>query len=360
MARVLYIINYLKNSGPSRVVLNLLKTINKSKFEVSIITLKNDDDEKIINELKQLSIDVIQLKYSNNKEIVKNTTKIRKCINSKNADIIHSHGIIPDFIISSDVICAKKITTIHNNMFEDYILSYGKFKGSLMCKIHLIILKKIDKIVCCSKSSYASLENCVKNITYIRNGSDIDKTTNKILRKDIGIPRDAFVYIYCGVLTKRKRVIELIDKFNNSLKANEYLLILGNGPLYEEVMKYSSDHIKVLGFQKNVMDFYSISNVYVSNSSSEGFSMSIIEALGCNLYLLLSDIPSHKECFFIDNEVYLGEYFNDDNFLEKKNILTEKIEVEHKVLLRNFQEKYLSSRAMTNEYEREYSSLVRK
>lgn len=359
MTKILYIINYLKNSGPSRVVLNLLKTINKSRFDVTIITLKNEDDEKIINELKQLDIDVIQFKYSSNREIIKNIRKIRDLINSENSDIIHSHGIIPDFIISSSIICSKKITTIHNNMFEDYILSYGKFKGTFMCNFHIMILKKFDKVVCCSKSSYDSLKNKIRNLSYIRNGSDVVRPLKSELRKKIGIPQNAFVYIYCGVLTKGKRVIELIDKFNSSLKENEYLLILGDGPLYEEVVKCSNDYIKVLGFQKNVMEFYSISNVYVSNSSSEGFSMSIIEALGCNLYLLLSDIPSHKECFFIDNKTYLGEYFNDDNFVEKKNILSEKIKVENNSRLSDFQEKYLSSRSMTNEYEKSYSSLVK-
>lgn len=357
MTKVLYIINYLKNSGPSRVVLNLLKSIDKSKFEVSIITLKNDDDEKIINELKSLNIKVIQLKYLNNKEIIKNIKKIKECINNENSDIIHSHGIVPDFIIAN-ITSAKKISTIHNNMFEDYINSYGKIKGTIMCKIHTKILKKFDKVVCCSKSSYDSLKNRVKKLSYIRNGLDVTKTTDVELRKKIGIPKDAFVYIYCGNLCKGKRVLELIQNFKNSFDENEYLLILGTGPLYNKVLEYSNEHIKVLGFQKNVMDFYSASNVYVSNSCSEGFSMSVIEALGCNLYLLISDIPSHKECFGIDPKVYLGEYFNKDNFVEKKNILKEKIDLKHREDLSNFQKKYLSSMVMTKAYSDLYFKII--
>ena len=36
---------------------------------------------------------------------------------------------------------------------------------------------------------------------------------------------------------------------------------------------------------------------------------------------MLSDIPSHKEIFDIDEKIYIGENFNKNNFNEKKEII---------------------------------------
>ena len=67
-----------------------------------------------------------------------------------------------------------------------------------------------------------------------------------------------------------------------------------------------------------------ISDVYVSASKSEGFSISVLEALSCGLGLFLSDIPSHREVVEMGQDVYLGEIFSSGDFEIKLNALRER------------------------------------
>lgn len=358
MIKILYVINYIENGGPSRVVMNLIRKIDKKRFDITLLTLKDKNNDTLIKELESEGICVKQLNYTSNSSIIKNVRTIIDNINSISPEIIHSHGLIPDLLVSTNRIKCYKITTIHNNMYEDYINSFGKIKGQLFIYIHQFCLKKIDRIVCCSKTSYNSIKKLNLNSCYIRNGIDIIKSTSyNDIRDKLGIPPNAVVYIYCGNLTYGKRILELINLLKDNMTPNEYFLILGRGPLYDEVVKYSSNNnnIKVLGFKNNIIDYFNSSDVYVSNSVSEGFSISVIEALGSGLYLLLSDISSHKECFEIDKNIYIGEFFNSKNFTNKKKELNSKMK-NNKEIIRNFQMKNLSCKSFVEQYENEYKS----
>lgn len=72
------------------------------------------------------------------------------------------------------------------------------------------------------------------------------------------------------------------------------------------------------------------------------------------LLCLLSNIPSHKECLEIDNNYYIGENFELEDFEDKKNIVSNRVKNIDKNKLKEFQSKYLSARAMTQEYEKKY------
>lgn len=358
--KILYTINYITNGGPSRVLINTINNLDKDNYEVIVLTLIDQNDQDIINELKAKRIKVIEYKMTKSiKSLFKLYRIIRKKIIDINADIIHTHGIVTSLIVASNKIKSYKITTIHNNIFEDYFYTYGKFKGRLIAIIHLGRLKKFSQIICCSKTSYEIIKNKFKNITFIRNGidSNYSKKKNEIrkkIRKELNIPNDNIVYIYVGVLTNRKKILELVKMFNDKLDYNESLIIVGDGPLINDIKKIADDKIKIVGFKSNALDYFVSADVYTSNSSSEGFSISLIEALEAGLLLFVSDIPSHRECFEIDSNYYIGEYFNANNFKEKKLLLKDNYSKISKARICEFQNRYLSAKAMTKEYEKYY------
>ena len=69
---------------------------------------------------------------------------------------------------------------------------------------------------------------------------------------------------------------------------------------------------------------------------------------------MLSDIQSHKECFEIDNEYYIGEYFNIKNIGVVKNNIKNNLNKKTQDRIKEFQKKYLSASVMTNGYEEKY------
>ena len=154
------------------------------------------------------------------------------------------------------------------------------------------------------------------------------------------------------MLNSGKNVAWLIDNFVQYHENDEYLLVLGNGEKEAECKAKADDHVRMLGFQTDPIAYMNISDVYVSASKSEGFSISVLEALSCGLGLFLSDIPSHREVVEMGQDVYLGEIFSSGDFEIKLNALRER--KTNSAEIRAFQEKKLSAKSMAAGYQKRY------
>lgn len=350
---VCYVINSIKRCGPVNILISMIKGINLKKFNVSLITLLDDNDKLFLDQLGNLGINIICFDYPKSPRTFIKKTEIVNKINLMNFDVIHVHGHITAMLV--DEVKAKKIITVHNKLYEDFKNSYGIISGLIINTFYIHSLKKFDKVICCSKSSFDKCKKKISNVTYIRNGIYIDKNKNNLeirkkIRRNLNIPDNAIVYIYVGNYTKLKRVLKMLEMFKKNLNNNEYLICLGDGKLFKKAKKYSSEKIIQLGFVKNVIDYMCASDIYTSFSSTEGLPVSIIEALSCNLLLLLSNIDSHKEIIDIDENLYVGEVFNFKDFCVQKEKVANS-ERNDSILL---QEKYLSSKSMMELYEKEY------
>lgn len=353
MIKIAYVINYIVRNGPSRVILNLISNMDKTKYDISLITLFKGNDEEIVKFIQSQGITVFECKTLNRLGcILFQSQEFTRLLKQEEFDIIHTHGLIPDVLSSRVAGSMKKISTIHNNMFEDYYDSYGAFKSRAYIEIHLCALKKLDMCVCCSKSVYEVMKKYLDNTCYIRNGIEPTQINSVITRKELNIPNSARVFLYAGVLSVRKNVAWLIKEFVKYHRSDEYLLVLGQGEKEMECKSVADSHVRILGFKTDIKSYMSICDIYISASSSEGFSISVLEALSCGLGLMVSDIPSHKEVVNMETETYLGEVFNKNDFKMKLELIRTKYFDKNKI--RQFQVKQLSAKSMAEDYESVY------
>lgn len=349
MIRIAYVINYIVKNGPSSVVLNIINNLDREKYDVSLITLFSGNDSEVVAQLKDKGISVYECTtLSRMKCLLVQNKEFADTVEKGCFDILHTHGIIPDILSSRLRTTAKQITTIHNNMYEDYLDTYGYAKSRIFIALHMAALKRLDECVCCSKSVYDVMKQHLLNASFIRNGIEPAQAHSVVTREEVDVPEDARVFLYAGVLNSRKNVAWLIDNFVQYHEKDEYLLVLGNGEKEAECKAKADDHVRMLGFQTDPIAYMNISDVYVSASKSEGFSISVLEALSCGLGLLLSDIPSHREVVEMGQDVYLGETFPPENFAMKLNALRER--KTNKAEIRAFQERKLSVKTMTLQY----------
>ncbi len=353
MKRVAYVINYIVKNGPSSVVLNLINNLDRSEYDISLITLFEGNNAEVVSALRNNGVTVYECStLSRMKCLLGQSKEFSDIVDKGHFDILHTHGIIPDVLSSRLHTAAKRITTIHNNMYEDYLDSYGYAKSRIFIALHLAALKKLDVCVCCSRSVYDVMKRRLPNASFIRNGIKPVQAHSVITRAEVDVPEDACVFLYAGVLNSRKNIVWLIDNFVQYHEGDEYLLVLGKGEKEAECKAKADDHVRMLGFQTDPIAYMNISDVYVSASKSEGFSISVLEALSCGLGLFLSDIPSHREVVEMGQDVYLGETFSQDDFEIKLKALRER--KTNKAEIRAFQEKELSAKEMTKRYESSY------
>ncbi len=364
MIRIAFVINYITNNGPSNVVLDIIRNLDREQFDISLITLFEGNDDQIVADLRNDGVKILAcITLSRTKCLLGQDKEFQELVKREEFDIIHSHGIVPDILSSHAKTSAKKITTLHNNMFEDYVQTYGKVKARIFIKMHLGALRKMDCCVGCSKSVYQVMRKYLRNVTFIRNGIKPKIAKHTVTRAELNIPEDAVVFVYSGGLSFGKNAQFLTRYFVQYHNKNEYLLLLGDGSEREVCEKISDKHVIMLGFQDDPAAYYNISDIYASASRSEGFSISVLEALSCGLGLFLSDIPSHREVIDMGRDLYLGENFSiqDDGRIFSTAIkkLRENYNKIDKEVIKNFQQMRLSDKAMTMKYDKVYSKVLK-
>lgn len=359
MEKIGYIINSIKNNGPSKVVIELIENLNGDIYKPVLITIFDENDSGIVDQLRMNGVQVIELKKRNRLAfIIFGNSIINEICLREQIRLLHSQGFVSDIILSMNH-TVKSIATVHNNLYEDYRNTYGKIKGKIYDLFHWCALKRLENVVCCSKSVKENLSNRLEGLDYIRNGITVfHPKSDMIHRKDCGIPEDAVVYIYAGALSELKNILFLVNEFKKYHSEDEYLLILGEGDLKEKAMKLSDSHVKFMGFQTNIEKYLQISNIYISASSSEGFSISVVQALSYGLALFLSDIPSHREIFEIEQGVYLGELFSRHDFHIKMDLLRKNKSLISKEVITEFYENNLSAKEMAYKYQKKYYAIL--
>ncbi|MDH4262404.1 MAG: glycosyltransferase [Spirochaetia bacterium] len=140
---------------------------------------------------------------------------------------------------------------------------------------------------------------------YIGMDSEIFKPSKKKSSKIKIICTRGFLPIYNNAY-----IIDSISKLENSSLEYE-MIFTSKGPLLEDVKQYADEILtpeirKKLFFlggvtNEKLVQFLQSADIYLSMSRSDGTSISMLEAMSCGLYPILSDIPQNREWLLEDN-----------------------------------------------------------
>lgn len=304
--KIAYVVSDLKRVGPTNQTLNIIKN-SKYKNESIVITLFSEPKDSMIDEYKSNDIKIECLNLSRITFILTGKSVLKNKLQEYGIELVHSYGVKPDCLCNKvcKSINIKHLITLRNYPKEDILTRMNFIKGKIALHNHLKALLDCKNVVCCSKTICDKMSKDYPNhdFTYIQNGVDVDKykKCNKIekenLRKKYNIDINKKVFICTNSFIPRKRIDETIEGFINSKNDNSILLLLGNGMLFDNIKdKYSNNkNIIFIGKTDKVVDYLQLSDIFVSSSESEGLPNSVLEAIACNLPVILSDIPQHLE-----------------------------------------------------------------
>ena len=130
---------------------------------------------------------------------------------------------------------------------------------------------------------------------------DIEKKTeyNRSIRKQYGIPDDAFVYGFVGRITGDKGINELFTATKKVMEQhpNAWLLLVGHSEKAEsvddELYKWaeSCDRVVFSGYTLVAEQFIATMDCFVLPSYREGFGMSVVEAEAMGVPVIITNIP---------------------------------------------------------------------
>lgn len=321
--KVLFYTSGVGLGGVERVILELLKLIDKDKFDIKL-ALQYENENLFENEIPKeisyrymLPLSIInkslyfrerkknilyKILYSLSLMYEKYTIKKNYLEFSKDRDIVidfKSGDFLKLITLNKQ---AKKICWIHNEVTK--LNRYEKRKEKLKS-----YLKDIDKIICICNEMRDNFEvempEYKDKIDVIYNPFDIEK----ILKKSNEIDelslenrerlKDNYIIMVSRLEIKQKDFFTLIKAFKIICQKNKdiKLYLLGDGPdrdKIEERIKEQElqDRIILIGRKENPYPWIKNSKLLVHSSNYEGLPTVLIESLILKKYIISTNCPT--------------------------------------------------------------------
>jgi glycosyltransferase involved in cell wall biosynthesis len=133
----------------------------------------------------------------------------------------------------------------------------------------------------------------VDNTWWTERAASVDRTAS---RRELNVPPEARVVLYCAKLQRWKRPEDLLEAFSRASVLDSYLIFAGDGPLRAALEQRSrdlevADRVRFLGFvnQTRLPGVYVASDVLVLPSDYEPFGLVVNEAMLCGCPVVVSD-----------------------------------------------------------------------
>ena len=191
----------------------------------------------------------------------------------------------------------KVIYTAHGFQF---------FKGSskkdwlIYYPVERIMAKRTDLIFTINHEDYEMARSFHSAEVAYLPGVGVDtakfKAAERIdIRSEFGFPADAFVVLTVGELFPRKNQKVLIDAMNDLKDFPIYLVICGNGILYDELSQQCVrndvvNKVHFAGYRRDIPGIMKDCDVFAFPSKREGLGLAGIEAMAAGLPVVSSNI----------------------------------------------------------------------
>jgi glycosyltransferase involved in cell wall biosynthesis len=307
--KIIHIIPNLKKGGAERIVIDIIRTLSKKNELLVKLILFEDKIEYDVEDIKHL-IEVVPSKValSISKKHDLRIGQLQKTLDLFHPDIIHSHLFEAEIVSRSCYFPSAKwfshshdrMKSLRNlgllkikskrdltNFFEkSYLLKrYRKNGGN-----HFIAISEdIEQFL------MSVLPKDLSNVFFLQNAIDVKRFLKPSHFADSKTSSNCHL-ISIGRLDKNKNHQFLIDVVAELENRNIPILltIIGEGVERKNleskiIMLKLESKIKLLGMIDNIETYLNESNVYVHSALTEGFGLTLIEAMASGLPVVTLD-----------------------------------------------------------------------
>lgn len=289
--KIAHIIGKLGYGGAEKLLLDLCRKIDKSKFEVLVLSLQGGGELVEQFEKAGITVEIMNKKRKFNLSFIK---KVTAFLQTEKPDIVHTHLFVGDFYGGVAALNANVpviVSTKHD------ILSEGFWRDFLSRRLRM----QFTKIIAISKATKDHLIKTEKisceKVEVIYNGIDVAKF---YLDNPQIFKIDDIVIGSVGRLSKEKGHKHLIRACRFLRIKNWQLILVGDGPLRKELAKAAQmlgleEQVQFTGAVADVRPYLQKMDIFVLPSVSEGLSLSIIEAALAGRFVIATDVGGVPE-----------------------------------------------------------------
>jgi len=328
-------IDELDMGGAQHVVHGLVKHLDKSKYNITIICtdgkVNSILERQMIDEQYGSNYSVVFLRkpplsYINTpsellNRIIKRLLRfpsdliiipsLIRAVRRSKPDIVHAHqhGILAGYWTLFHNI--PVIATVHTSPAVTFYRECEKIIFKMLVIFKRIVLVGISEYNGELIKNYWRLDR--RYVRYVNDGIDIEEFYQK--------PHAVFTFINASRQDKNKNqslILRAFARFCLEKPACPAKLILAGGgdthkKLKDEAVKLGiGELVEFPGFVKNAKDYLAVSDVYISSSRREGLSLSVLEAMASGLPVIATDVGGVRD-LARDNGILIAD--NDEDAL---------------------------------------------
>lgn len=321
--KILYITTI---GGTMRFFESLIKDLLDAGNVVDIAT--NEDDSKVPTCYREWNCKIWPISCTRsplNCGNLKAVHEIRKIVKNGNYDIVHCHT--PIAAACTRLACRplrKKGVKVFYTAHGFHFYTGAPLKNWLLYyPIEKLCAHWTDVLITINKEDFKRAQKHLKakKVIYIPGvGVDIEKFKPKLsgrerIRTELRLNSDQTVLLSVGELNANKNHERVI----RALRGLDIVyVIVGKGDLrikLKDIAQKCGVDVRMVGYRKDVADFYDAADFYILPSLREGLNVSLMEAMASSLTCLVGNIRGNVD--LVDAKG--GYLFNPENVEDIRN-----------------------------------------
>ncbi|MEQ8197959.1 MAG: glycosyltransferase [Clostridiaceae bacterium] len=329
MKKIVYILHGLASGGTENFVLNVVRRLDKTQYDISFILAVDDDNVQFL-ESEALDEGVRIYKACDLDGIFK---KVKYCMllyrllkETGEYDVVHSNmdmfnGV--NLAIAKAAGIKKRISHSHISHSQYAVKPLRKLMVLPYQHIMRILIKKFStlRLGCSQKANvylYGEKWSMDDNTSVLYNGIDIDKFMNPGIDKSqfmkgISMDPDKINIATVGRISAPKNPLFIVEIINELSKINKNFCFtwVGKGEMESQVRDLInkngiSKYFNFLGTRRDIPEILNCCDIFMLPSLFEGLSISLIEAQAAGLDCFISSTIQSEvdagKCIALDLE----------------------------------------------------------
>jgi len=303
MINLLFVLPWLGIGGSEHVVLELARGLDKSRFRPIIFAIKPGPME---TKFRQQKLRTIISKKEPGKGHLQLMAHIHSTIEKFKIDIVLPHhmtslfySFFPARICNSTRLyfTEHSVSDIESLSFSFRLLAVIMLSLSSGCiAISREISASYSKSLMVRSSKIVNIPNC---IDVDRFEKPVDKISKKI---SLGIePNNLIIGTVANIkaVKNHRNLLFAFEKLRKQMK-DVTLILVGSGPLDDQIRRLTSElglseNVVFLGHRSDIAELYQIFDIFCLSSFSEGFPLSILEAMACEVPVVATNVSGINE-----------------------------------------------------------------